>query len=235
MDIPNISLYHREFQSQLDHSEKLRLYTQSVVSKHQALDASLAKTESKSKHWKREVKSCAEKIERVEKERDIVKQEDKVARLAALTVGEAKARAEDDLIRARDALPAMEEDERWLEAEVACLTVEQTTLLLELKASRDEVSAFHSQAGKDKKAMVEDYQKALEQIFTYGYKCYAFKHSIRSDRPRIPNGMLDSAHPLPPKFFENLGRPSAPIAVEDKAVEVRLGEVAKDPMEGVAT
>ena len=58
----------------------------------------------------------------------------------------------------------MEEDERGLEAEVAHLTSERTSLLLKLETSIDEVSALHSQVGKDKKAMVEDYQKALEQI-----------------------------------------------------------------------
>ena len=56
----------------------------------------------------------------------------------------------------------MEEDRRGLEAKVARLTVKQTSLLLELKASKDEVSALHFQASKDKESMVEDYQKALE-------------------------------------------------------------------------
>ena len=78
-----------------------------------------------------------------------------MACLVAIAAREAKARAEDDPTRVRDALAA-EEDERGLEAEVACLTVEGASLLLELKASRDEVSALHSQAGKDKEAMVED-------------------------------------------------------------------------------
>ena len=64
---------HREFQSRFDDVERLRLYTQSVVSKHQALDASLAKAKSKSKHWEREAKAGAEKIERAEKERDEAK------------------------------------------------------------------------------------------------------------------------------------------------------------------
>ena len=40
-----------------------------------------------------------EKIERAEKERDEAKQEAKVARLATIAVGEAKARAYDDLTR----------------------------------------------------------------------------------------------------------------------------------------
>ena len=70
----------------------------------------MAKAESKSKHWNQEAKAGKEKIERVEKERDEVKQEAKVARLAAIAAGEAKARAEDDLARMRDALVAAEED-----------------------------------------------------------------------------------------------------------------------------
>ena len=60
-----------------------------------------------------------------------------------------------------------------------------------------------------------------------------FKHGIRGDRPRIPDGNLDSIDPLPPKFFTNLGCPPTPTLVEDKAVEVHLVETAKDPVEGV--
>ena len=74
-----------------------------------------------------------------------------------MAVGEAKARAGDDLTRDRDALAAAKEDQRRLEAEVSHLTVERTSLLLELETSRDEVSALHAQVGKDKEAMVEDY------------------------------------------------------------------------------
>ena len=98
-----------------------------------------------------------------------------------------------------------EEDGSGLEAEIAHLKVERTSLLLDLEASMDEVSTLHSQAGKDKEAMVEDYQKALEQIFAYGYGCCAFKHGIGGDQPRISDGMPHSADPLPPKFFANLG------------------------------
>ena len=53
---------------------------------------------------------------------------------------------------------AVEEDRRGLEAKVARLTVERTSLLLELETSRDEVYALHSQANNVKEAMVEDYQ-----------------------------------------------------------------------------
>ena len=36
----------------------------------------------------------------------------------------------------------------------------------------DEVSSLHSQASKDKEVVEEDYQKALEVIFAYGYGCF---------------------------------------------------------------
>ena len=92
-----------------------------------------------------------------------------MARLAAATTGDVKARAENDLTRVLDALIVAEEDGLRLEAEVSRLEVEQTSLLLELEASKDEVSSLHSQVGKEKEAMEEDYQKALELIFAYGY------------------------------------------------------------------
>ena len=41
--------------------------------------------------------------------------------------------------------------------ETACLEVEQTSLLLEIEATRDEVSSLHSQAARDKEAMEKDY------------------------------------------------------------------------------
>ena len=67
-----------------------------------------------------------------------------MARLAVIATGEAKARAEDDLTRVRDALEDAEEDGLGLEAENDSLTVERMSLLLELETSRDEVSALHS-------------------------------------------------------------------------------------------
>ena len=55
--------------------------------------------------------------------------------------------------------------------------------------------------------MEEDYQKALEVIFAYGYECCVFKHNIYGDHLEGPDGMPDSSVPLPPEFF---GTPSAP-------------------------
>ena len=136
----------------------------------------MAKEKSRSKHWKREAKASAKKIEWAKKEREEAKQEAKMACLA-VTV----ARVEDDLATVLDALAAVEEDGLKLEAEIAHLAVERTTLLLELEASKDKVSSLNSQAGKDKEAMEEDYQKALELIFAYGYGCCAFKLYICGD------------------------------------------------------
>ena len=118
-----------------------------------------------------------------------------------------------------------------LKAEVARLAVERTSLLLELEASKDEVSSLHSQVRKDIEAMGEDYHKALEQIFSYGYRSYAFKHNIYGDQPGIPDGMPDSTDPLPQEFFANLGCPSVLIATKTKAIEVHLGEAVKDSVE----
>ena len=58
-------------------------------------------------------------------------------------------------------------------------------LMLEIGASKDEISSRHSQSGKDKEAMKEDYQKPLEVIFAYGYGCCAFKHNICGDQPEF--------------------------------------------------
>ena len=169
----------------------------------------------------------------MEKEREEAKQEVKVARLAVTTVGDAKARVKDDLARVLDALATTEEDGRKSEAEIACLAIERTSLLLDLEASKDEVSSLHSQASKDKEAMEEDYQKALELIFPYGYGCCAFKHNIYKDQPKIPDGMPNSIDPLPLVFFVNPRCPLALIVVEVKAAKIDLGEATKDPEEGV--
>ena len=136
-----------------------------------------------------------------------------MARLAAAVADDAKTRAEDDLTMVLDSLVAAEEDGRRLEAEVARVAVKRTSLLLELKVSKDEVSYLHSQADKDKEAMEEDYQKALELIFAHGYGCCAFKHSICDDQPEIPDGMPDSVDPLPPEFFVNLRCPLASTVI----------------------
>ena len=113
----------------------------------------MAKAKSKSKHWEQAAKASTKKIEQAEKERDKAK----VACLTVVTTGDAKARVKDNLTRALDALAYEEEDDCRLEAEVAHLAVEQMSLLLELEASKDEVSSLHSQVSKEKNSCIPGY------------------------------------------------------------------------------
>ena len=99
---------------------------------------------------------------------------------------------------------AAEEGERRLEVEIVLLEpkfayveAEWTSLLLELKASKHEVSSLHSRENKDREDMTKDYQGSLDLIFAYGYGCCAFKDNICGNRPNIPYGMPNSSNPLP--------------------------------------
>ena len=55
--------------------------------------------------------------------------------------------------------------------------------------------------------MEEEYQKVVEVIFTYAYRCYVFKHNIYGDLSEVPEGIPDSTNPLPHELFLNLGYP----------------------------
>ena len=94
--------------------------------------------------------------------------------------------------------------------------------------AKDEVSSLQSQAGKDKEAMEEDYQKALEVIFAYSYGCCMFKHNICGSQPKVPYDMLDSSNLLPLGFFANPRCPLVLAVTTVVVVEVDLIEVAKD-------
>ena len=79
--------------------------------------------------------------------------------------------------------------------------------------------------------MEEDYRKALEPIFAYGYGCCAFKHNIRGDQPEVPDGMPDSFDPLPLEFFTNPRFPLARMPTEVTTIEAehsKLAEKAKE-------
>ena len=87
----------------------------------------------------------------VEKERDEAKEKAQVAQLATVIEGDTKAKAEGDLTRVQDALAVAEEakevvkeDKRKTKAEAIHLEVERTSLLLEIGATKDEVSSLHS-------------------------------------------------------------------------------------------
>ena len=79
--------------------------------------------------------------------------------------------------------------------------------------------------------MEEDYQKALELIFAYGYGCCEFKHNIGEDQPEFPDGMPDSFDPIPPEFFMNPKCLSAQIATEATAAEAEQSEMTEKAKE----
>ena len=86
----------------------------------------------------------------------------------AVSARDAKARVEVDLTKALNSLAATEEGGRRSEAEIARLEVklarieaERASLLLELEASKGEVSSLLALANKDRKDMVKDYQGSL--------------------------------------------------------------------------
>ena len=101
--------------------------------------------------------------------------------------------------------------------------------------AKDEVSSFHSQAGKGKEAMEENYKKALEMIFAYSDGCCVFKYNISGDHPEVPNAMPDSSDPLPPKFFMKPWCMPAPAAIEATVAEVDQSEAAKEPERSAST
>ena len=62
----------------------------------------------------------------------------------ATIAGDSKARVEDDLTKALNALAAAEEGGCRSEAEIARLEAERASLLLELEASKGEASSLHA-------------------------------------------------------------------------------------------
>ena len=79
--------------------------------------------------------------------------------------------------------------------------------------------------------MKEKCQKDLEVIFAYGYGCCVFKHNICGDHQDVPNGMPDSADPLPHEFFVNPGCPPVQTAAEATTTKAPPSKTTKEPME----
>ena len=89
---------------------------------------------------------------------------------------------ESELDVAQQALAASEEACRTAEEEASRLTDERVLLLLELRASKNELSAFRTEVAKEKKALEVEYDASFESIFNYGYGYCAFAHNICKTR-----------------------------------------------------
>ena len=125
------------------------------------------------------------------------------------------------------ALAACGEDCRTAEEEASRLTNERVSLLVELGAIKDELSAFRVKADKEKKALEVEYDAGFEAIFNYGYCCCAFAHNICGSKPKIPDGMLGMSEPLTLEFFVNPRCPSVTVPV--RAVVLPRRVLAKGP------
>ena len=97
--------------------------------------------ESRSRRWKKKAKEGAEKVARVEAERDTAYHEALMARMDADTAGSVRAKVESELARVQNSLTVSEETKRKAEDEASRLAVERFSLLLELGASKDKVFA----------------------------------------------------------------------------------------------
>ena len=112
-----------------------------------------------------------------------------------------------------------------MEEEANRLTDERVSLLLELGASKDELSAFWAEASKEKKALEEEFDVGFDVIFNYGYGCCAFAHNICGSKPGILDGMQDTSKPLPLDFFINPRCPPSVVPYEVAvALEVGISE-----------
>ena len=76
---------------------------------------------------------------------------------------------ESELEGVKQALAASGEAWPKAEEESSRLTDERVSLLLELRASKDELSAFWVEASKEKKALEAKFDVGFDVIFNYGY------------------------------------------------------------------
>ena len=146
--------------------------------------------ESKSRWLELEAREAVERATRAEEERDAARHEVAMAQLEINAASSAQAQIEFELARVQHALAASEDTRRKMECELemprqalvasreACrtaeeeanrLTDERVSLLVELGASKDELSAFRAKVIKEKKALEAEYDAGFEAIFNYGY------------------------------------------------------------------
>ena len=107
--------------------------------------------------------------------------------------GSARAKVESELVRVQHALAVSKEAMRKAEDEASHLVVDWVSLLLEIGTSKDEMSAFQTEALKEKNALEEAYEEGFDVLFNNGYGCYAFAHSICGNQLVVPDGMPDTS------------------------------------------
>ena len=233
-----MAFQHREFQARLREAKRLRLYAQSAFSDKKVLSASLMEAKSKSRRLELEAREAVERATRAKVERDVARHEVAMARLEINVTSSARAQMESELAQVQRALAASKDALRKMECELdvaqqalaasgeACrmaeeeasrMKDEQVLILVELRASKDELSAFRVEVAKEKKAFEVEYDAGFEAIFNYEYGCCAFRHNICGSKPKIPDGILGTSEPLTLEFFVNPRCPPVGASVAPKA------------------
>ena len=149
----------------------------------------------------------------------------------ALTASEGvRQKAESELDFVQQSLAAEGESCRMAEEENRRLTGEQLSLIMELGASKEKLSAFQAKMTKERKAMEAEFDASSDVIFDYGYGCCAFAHNICGSKPMIPVRMTDTSKPLPSEFFINARCPPSASFILSTVATIREEPSAKSPL-----
>ena len=186
------------------------------------MNASLKKAQLNARRWEMEAKEVVDRAARAKAERDATRHEETMARLETDAKGNAQAQMESELARVQRALIASEgvrqkakseldfvqqalvvagEAFQMTEEENCRLTYERLSLIMELGASKEELSAFQEKMTKEREAMEAEFDASSDVIFDYGYGCCAFANNICESKPMILARMLDTSKSLPLVFF----------------------------------
>ena len=181
-----MSLQHREFVNRLRDVERLRLYVQSGLSTQESFDASLKEAQLNARRWELEAKEVVDKAARAEAEGDATRHETVMARLETKAAGSAREQMESELTRVQcalttskggrlkaeseldyvyQALAVGKEACRKAEEEICRLTDERLSLIMEVGADKEELTAFQAKATIEREAMEAEFDASSDVIF----------------------------------------------------------------------
>ena len=226
--VRNMALQHHEFELQLRDAERLRLFVQAGMAEREMHSASLKKSELACRHLELEARESAERATWAEAERDTVRHEVAMAKLATEGAVNTRAQIDSELARVQSALVLVEEAYRRAEFEHGAthktlkkaeeendhLADEKVALIIKLRALKDDFAAFRDKAATDREAIDAEFDSSGDTLFNYGYGCCAFTYNICGSKPQIPDGMSNPSVPLTAEFFAN---PRCPLGLSTTA------------------
>ena len=233
----NMALQHHEFELRLREVERLRLFDQAGMAEREMHNALLKKSELACRRSELEARESAERAARAEAERDTVRHEAAMAKLATEGAVNTRAQIESELPRVQSAL-VLTEEARWraefeheatqealkkAEEENDLLADEKVALIIELGVLKDDFAAFRDKAAVDREAIEAEFDSSGDTLFNYGYDCCAFTYNICGSKPQIPDGMPNPSVPLTAEFFANPRCPPGPSAVASTLDPIAVG------------